>query len=83
MSAKIDQRVVVVAGIRWTVYEHRPGTDEHDPLQLVFVSEAEVRRLSVFPENWVTLDDEGLTWLVGVAVTVRHRRNSGPERVEP
>ena len=83
MSAEIDQRVLVVAGTPWTVYEHRPGAGDHDPLQLLFVSDAEVRRLSVFPENWLTLDDEALTWLVGVAVTVRHRRTSGHERIEP
>lgn len=83
MSAKIDQRVVVVAGTPWTIYEHRPGLDGADPTNLVFVSDSEVRRLSVFPENWLTLNDEGLGWLVGVAVTVRHRRNSGPERIDP
>ncbi|HTR77895.1 MAG TPA: hypothetical protein VMH39_07280 [Gemmatimonadaceae bacterium] len=76
----VDQRVIVVAGDQWTVYEHRPGGAEHDPAHLLFVSNAEVRRLTVFPENWLTLDDEGLAWLAGVAVTVRHRRNSGHAR---
>lgn len=57
---KDDARVLLVSGVRWTVYEHAIVYDRRATVTLVFESIELIRRVRTFPPDWRHLSDEAL-----------------------
>ncbi|HEY7860185.1 MAG TPA: hypothetical protein VIB98_02030 [Gemmatimonadaceae bacterium] len=53
-------RVLIVAGVRWTVYESSHAYDRRERPHLIFESDTLVRRVHDYPHTWRSLNDDAL-----------------------
>jgi hypothetical protein len=53
-------RVFLLGGVRWSVYEHVMAYQRRTRPDLVFESDAVIRRVRNYPENWRSLSNEEL-----------------------
>lgn len=63
-APSVEREFVDADGARWRVYvQHVPTYDRRSGMSLIFASDAAVRRVRRFPEDWASLPDEALAAL--------------------
>jgi hypothetical protein len=60
-DTSMERSFLDAEGARWRVYEQAFGDyDRRSGMSLIFASESAVRRVRVYPEDWMELSDDEL-----------------------